>query len=99
MHTFSYGGLLAGGLTAGETLLVSGATGNLGSSAVAVVLAMSLHVGLALGVAYGIWAASGVALTAVASRILFNETLTKVMSLGIALIVAGVLTIELGAAH
>ncbi|MFE7119826.1 alcohol dehydrogenase catalytic domain-containing protein, partial [Streptomyces sp. NPDC057654] len=36
----AYGGLLAGGLAAGETLLVSGATGNLGSSAVAVALAM-----------------------------------------------------------
>ncbi|MCF3960213.1 alcohol dehydrogenase catalytic domain-containing protein [Streptomyces fuscigenes] len=40
VHTISYGGLLAGGLAAGETLLVSGATGNLGSSAVAVALAM-----------------------------------------------------------
>ena len=35
-----YGGLLAGQLQAGETLLVSGATGNFGSSAVAVALAM-----------------------------------------------------------
>jgi alcohol dehydrogenase len=35
-----YGGLLAAGLQAGETLLVSGATGNYGSSAVAVALAM-----------------------------------------------------------
>lgn len=35
-----YGGLLAGGLAAGETLLVSGATGNFGSAAVAVGLAM-----------------------------------------------------------
>jgi alcohol dehydrogenase len=40
VHTIPYGGLLAGGLQAGETLLVSGATGNLGSSAVAVALAM-----------------------------------------------------------
>ncbi|MEU9098382.1 zinc-binding dehydrogenase [Streptomyces sp. NPDC048361] len=40
VHAISYGGLLAGGLGAGETLLVSGATGNLGSSAVAVALAM-----------------------------------------------------------
>jgi NADPH:quinone reductase-like Zn-dependent oxidoreductase len=40
VHTIPYGGLLAGGLAAGETLLVSGATGNLGSSAVAVALAM-----------------------------------------------------------
>ncbi len=35
-----YGGLLAAELQAGETLLVSGATGNFGSSAVAVALAM-----------------------------------------------------------
>ncbi|MFE2078320.1 alcohol dehydrogenase catalytic domain-containing protein [Streptomyces misionensis] len=40
VHTIPYGGLLAGRLAAGETLLVSGATGNLGSSAVAVALAM-----------------------------------------------------------
>ncbi len=35
-----YGGLLAGGLQPGETLLVSGATGHFGSAAVAVGLAM-----------------------------------------------------------
>lgn len=35
-----YGGLLAGGLQAGETILVSGAAGNLGGAAVAVALAM-----------------------------------------------------------
>ncbi|MFE7169771.1 alcohol dehydrogenase catalytic domain-containing protein [Streptomyces sp. NPDC057616] len=40
VHVIPYGGLLAGQLAAGETLLVSGATGNLGSSAVAVALAM-----------------------------------------------------------
>ncbi|MEU0465328.1 zinc-binding dehydrogenase [Amycolatopsis sp. NPDC006131] len=40
VHTIPYGGLLAGRLEAGETLLISGATGNLGSSAVAVALAM-----------------------------------------------------------
>ncbi|MFE5138313.1 alcohol dehydrogenase catalytic domain-containing protein [Streptomyces fagopyri] len=40
VHVIPYGGLLAGGLEAGETLLVSGATGNLGSSAVAIALAM-----------------------------------------------------------
>ncbi|BBB01868.1 putative alcohol dehydrogenase [Actinacidiphila reveromycinica] len=40
VHLIPYSGLLAGGFAAGETLLVSGATGNLGSSAVAVALAM-----------------------------------------------------------
>jgi len=40
VHTVPYGGLLAGELRPGETLLVSGATGNFGSSAVAVGVAM-----------------------------------------------------------
>ena len=40
VYVIPYGGLLAGGLEAGETLLVSGATGNLGSGAVALALAM-----------------------------------------------------------
>ncbi|POX48440.1 QacE family quaternary ammonium compound efflux SMR transporter [Streptomyces sp. Ru71] len=62
-------------------------------------LTLALDSGLPLGVAYGVWAASGVALIAVASRALFGEPLTKVMSAGIGLIVIGVLCIELGAAH
>ncbi|POM22790.1 Alcohol dehydrogenase [Actinomadura rubteroloni] len=40
VHTIPYGGLLAGRLQAGETILINGATGNLGSSAVAIALAM-----------------------------------------------------------
>ncbi|MGX5358925.1 DMT family transporter [Kocuria sp. KH4] len=62
-------------------------------------LALALRHGLGLGVAYGIWAAAGVALTAVAGRLLFDEPLSRVMVLGIALIMGGVLLIELGAAH
>ena len=48
-------------------------------------LTLTLNEGLGLGVAYGIWAASGVALTAVASKILFKEPLTPIMLGGIAL--------------
>lgn len=44
-----YGGLLAAQLQAGETLLVSGATGNFGSSAVAVALAMGAGMVIAPG--------------------------------------------------
>ncbi|MFI5427498.1 DMT family transporter [Aeromicrobium sp. UC242_57] len=62
-------------------------------------LTLALNEGIALGVAYGIWAASGVALTAIASRILFKEALTPVMMGGIALIAAGVLVVEIGAGH
>jgi small multidrug resistance pump len=61
---------------------------------------LSLSMGMPVGIAYGIWTACGVALVAVVARFLFHEPLTLVMGLGIALIVAGVLTIEmLGAAH
>ncbi|MBN8906207.1 MAG: zinc-binding dehydrogenase [Rhodospirillales bacterium] len=44
-----YGGLLAIGLQAGETLLVSGATGNFGSAAVATALAMGARCVVAPG--------------------------------------------------
>ncbi|MFD7815773.1 alcohol dehydrogenase catalytic domain-containing protein [Streptomyces sp. NPDC059785] len=40
VYTIAHGGLQAGRLTPGETLLVSGATGNLGSTAIAVAFAM-----------------------------------------------------------
>lgn len=60
-------------------------------------LALALDEGLALGVAYGIWAAIGVALTSIASRVLFEEPLTPLMVAGITLIATGVLVVELGA--
>ncbi len=62
-------------------------------------LALTLAGGLPLGVAYGIWAASGVALTAMIGKFLFKEPFTWLMGLGIALIIGGVLLIELGANH
>lgn len=60
-------------------------------------LSLALAEGMALGVAYGIWAASGVALTAVLARFIFKEPLTRTMALGILLIASGVLVVELGA--
>jgi small multidrug resistance pump len=62
-----------------------------------VMLTLTLDAGVGIGVAYGIWAAVGVALTAIASRVLFAEPLTRTMAGGIALIACGVLLIELGA--
>jgi small multidrug resistance pump len=59
----------------------------------------SLEAGMTIGVAYGIWAAVGVALTAVAARLFFNEQLTRRMGVGIAVIAVGVLLIELGGVH
>lgn len=60
-------------------------------------LALTLRLGMPLGMAYGIWSASGVALTALLSRVFFGERLTRTMVLGITLIMAGVLVIQLGA--
>jgi small multidrug resistance pump len=61
---------------------------------------LSLSLGMPVGIAYGVWTACGVALVAVIARFLFNEPLTWMMALGIALIVAGVLTIEMiGVVH
>jgi small multidrug resistance pump len=59
-------------------------------------LYLALLGGLPIGIAYGVWAASGVAITAVASRVLFEEPLTRLMVVGIATIVLGVLLVELG---
>ena len=68
----------------------------LGYVASFVFLALVLRRGLGLGVAYGIWGATGVALTAVLSAILFDEALTTVMILGLACIIAGVVLVEAG---
>lgn len=59
-------------------------------------LFQSLRRGMALGVGYGIWAACGVALTAVMSLVIFDESLTLTMGIGIAVVMAGVLLVELG---
>jgi small multidrug resistance pump len=64
-----------------------------------VFLALTLARGLGLGVVYGIWAAAGVALTAIACRVFFKERLTLVMTFGIGLVMVGVLLIETGATH
>ena len=58
-------------------------------------LTLVLH-RMALSVTYGIWSAAGVASTAVMSWVIFDEPLTTQMLVGIVLIVAGVLAIELG---
>lgn len=62
-------------------------------------LVRALDAGLGLGVAYGIWSAVGVVLTALASRVLFREAITRRMAAGMGLIAAGVLLIELGSSH
>ena len=64
-----------------------------------VFLALVLKLGMPVGVAYGIWSAVGVVSTAIAAHFLFDDALTWVMGAGIALIIGGVLLIELGGEH
>ena len=59
-------------------------------------LAGVLRAGMPLGVAYGIWGAAGVALTAIRSMVLFGEPLSLLMGVGIVIVIAGVLCVELG---
>ncbi len=60
-------------------------------------LSQALVRGLGVSVAYGVWAAAGVALVAIAGAVLLGESLTWVQVGGIALVIAGVLALELGA--
>ncbi|WP_129658362.1 SMR family transporter [Rothia halotolerans] len=59
-------------------------------------LGLTLRAGMKLGIAYGIWGATGVALTAVLSALVFGEPITVLMAVGVIVIVAGVLCVELG---
>jgi small multidrug resistance pump len=62
-------------------------------------LSQALTRGMTVGVAYGVWAAVGIALVAIAGAAFLGESLTWVQVGGIALVIAGVLALELGAAH
>ena len=59
-------------------------------------LSVVLDRGMPVGVAYGIWSAIGVVLTAVMGTVLFGELLGTVQIIGIVAIVVGVLLVELG---
>jgi small multidrug resistance pump len=62
-------------------------------------LSQVLKRGMPVGIAYGIWAAAGVALVAVIGVLFLRETLTWVQVAGLVLVIAGVAALELGAAH
>jgi small multidrug resistance pump len=68
-----------------------------GYAAAFVLLALVLRTGVAVGVAYGIWGACGTALTTLSAAVIFRDALTWPIAGGIALIIAGVLFVELGA--
>ncbi len=60
-------------------------------------LSQILKMGMSIGVAYGVWAASGIALVAFIGAIFLGDKLSLVQVGGIVLMIGGVLAIELGA--
>jgi small multidrug resistance pump len=59
-------------------------------------LGLALGQGIPVGIAYGIWAAAGVALVAVLGAIIFGETLSLTSIIGLMIIVAGVFIVQTG---
>ncbi|MDZ4044165.1 MAG: multidrug efflux SMR transporter [Rhodoglobus sp.] len=62
-------------------------------------LSQTLARGVPLGIAYAIWAGVGVVLVAIISWLAFGETLTWQQLAGMALVVGGVVLLELGGKH
>ncbi|WP_442941476.1 DMT family transporter [Nocardia sp. NBC_00403] len=62
-------------------------------------LSQALKRGMAIGVAYGIWSAVGVAAIAIIGVLFLDERLTLVQIGGIGLVILGVLALELGGVH
>ncbi|WP_214405217.1 DMT family transporter [Pseudonocardia lacus] len=62
-------------------------------------LSLVLQRGMAIGVAYAVWAAAGVALVALVGALFLGETLTPVQIGGLVAVIGGVVALELGAAH
>ena len=64
-----------------------------------ILLSQVLKRGMSIGVAYGIWAAVGVALVALVGALFLGDSLTLVQVGGLVRVGGGVLALELGAAH
>ncbi|WP_052425344.1 DMT family transporter [Streptomyces fulvoviolaceus] len=62
-------------------------------------ISIALRRGMPLGVSYAIWGALGVSATAALSVLIFDEALTPLMLGGMALVVAGVVLVQVGAAR
>lgn len=62
-----------------------------------VLLAIVLRRGMPVSVAYAVWAAVGVVAVALIGVLFLNERLSGVQLVGIALVVGGVVALELGA--
>jgi small multidrug resistance pump len=58
-----------------------------------------LRSGMPVGTAYAVWGAIGVALTAALAATLFGERLTTLTVIGMAVVIGGVVLLNLGGGH
>ncbi|GAA5059773.1 hypothetical protein GCM10023318_40640 [Nocardia callitridis] len=86
-------------LSEGFSKLVPSIVVVLGYGAAFLFLSQALKRGMAIGVAYGIWSAVGVAAIALIGALFLGERLNLVQVGGIGLVILGVLALELGGAH
>ncbi|WP_158883460.1 DMT family transporter [Amycolatopsis anabasis] len=92
-------GTIATRFSDGFTKPVPSAVAVVGVVGAYVLLSLALARGMSLGVAYGVWAAVGVAAVTLIGALFLGDELTLVQTGGIALVIGGVLALELGAAH
>lgn len=85
--------------SAGFTKLVPSVVVVVGYVTAFVLLSQVLKRGMALGLAYGVWAGIGVALVAIAGVVFFYDKFTWIQVLGLVLVAAGVAALELGQSH
>lgn len=70
-----------------------------GYAAALVLLAQAIERGMQVGIGYAVWAALGTTLIVVIGVLFLNEPLTAAKVAGVALVVAGVVTLNLSGAH
>lgn len=85
-------------LSDGFTRLVPSIVVLVGYAGTFYLLALALR-GLPLGVAYGVWAAVGVALVAIVGAVFLGEGMTWIQVVGIVLVISGVMALEMGGGH
>jgi small multidrug resistance pump len=98
---------IAAEVTATVSLKLSDGFSKLGPSILVVVgygiafvaLSRVLKAGMPIGVAYAVWAAAGVALVAIVGVLFLKEPLNLTMVAGLALVIGGVVLIEVGSAQ
>lgn len=73
--------------------------GSLGAYGLSFALLAQALRGMGVGVAYAIWSGVGTALIVLIGVVFLREPITLVKVTGVALVVAGVVTLQLGGAH